>query len=63
MASNIFDLPLPFNPVIAENVLSNGEIFVHYAYDLNPSKIISSKYIKVGMEKFVYLWDKLNIKI
>ena len=45
IASNMLDLPLPFNPVIAVNERSNGNTLVNYAYDLKPSNNISSKYI------------------
>ena len=39
--SMIFDFPEPFRPVIALNYGSKPAITVLFAYDLNPSKIIS----------------------
>jgi hypothetical protein len=42
MASNMFDFPLPFRPVIALKELSNGPTTVRGPYDLKPSRIISS---------------------
>jgi len=41
MASRMLLFPVPFLPVIALNDLSNPEITVRFAYDLNPSMITS----------------------
>ena len=41
----MFDLPDPFNPVIALNSESQPEMTVLVAYDLKPSMIISWMYI------------------
>lgn len=54
IASNMFDLPDPFKPVIAVNDLSNGVIVVAYAYDLKPSKIIYSNHI------LMWEWEFFN---
>ena len=43
--SSMFDLPLPFNPVIALNCGSNPETVVRVAYDLKPSITICLMYI------------------
>ena len=48
MASNMFDLPLPFRPVIALNIGSNGPTSVLWAYDLNPSMTICLINIAAG---------------
>lgn len=45
IASNTFDLPEPFSPVIAVNDRSNGLILVAWAYDLKPSSTTSSSHI------------------
>ena len=45
MESSMFDLPLPFNPVIALNCGSNPETVVRVAYDLKPSITICLMYI------------------
>lgn len=59
--SRIFDLPVPFNPVIAVNSLSNGPISVRLPYDLKPSKIIVFTYILIFQTKipFSFDWNKL----
>ena len=41
----MFDLPLPFNPVIALNCGSKPETVVRVAYDLKPSITICLMYI------------------
>lgn len=41
----MFDLPLPFNPVIALNCGSNPETVVRVAYDLKPSITTCLMYI------------------
>ena len=43
--SKMFDLPEPFNPVIALNNGSNPGTTVRLAYDLKPSMHTSSMYI------------------
>jgi hypothetical protein len=43
--TNIFDLPEPFNPVIAVNDESQPLITVRLAYDLNPSITTSFSHI------------------
>ena len=45
MLSNIFDLPLPFKPVMALKRGSKPFTSVRLAYDLNPSKTIPLIYI------------------
>lgn len=45
MASRILDFPDPLSPVIALNSMSQPEIVVRVAYDLNPSIISSSMYM------------------
>lgn len=45
MASSMFDLPLPFRPVIALKRLSKSNISVLWPYDLKPSSTILFMYI------------------
>lgn len=42
MESRILDFPVPFKPVMALNLGSKFGIVTRVAYDLNPSRVISS---------------------
>ena len=46
--SRILDLPEPFRPVMALNSESKPEMMVRFAYDLKPSRMIST--IRIGRE-------------
>lgn len=43
----MFDLPLPFSPVMALKTGSKPGTFTRVAYDLKPSRVISSIYMKL----------------
>lgn len=56
MASSTFDLPLPLSPVMALKRGSNPLTTVRVAYDLKPSRMISSMCMAAGGETRSLAW-------